>query len=70
MGIGRSRDGYPPYNLNPGTGGDRDPIKPYRDEISYQAQHTADIEREEAEGKKPLPSRIIGRLLATIRGLF
>jgi hypothetical protein len=51
-------------------GGDRDPIKPYHDEISYQAQHTADIEREEAEGQKSLPSRFIGRLLRAFRGLF
>ena len=50
-----SSGGYPPSSLNPGTGGNRDPIKPYRDEISYQAQHTADLEREDAEGRKASP---------------
>jgi len=70
MSFGGGGDRYPPSSLNPGTGGNRDPIKPYHDEISYQAQHTADLEREDAEGKKRLPSRLIGRLLGTLRSLF
>ena len=70
MSFGGGGGRYPPSSLNPGTGGNRDPIKPYHDEISYQAQHTADLEREGAEGKKPLPLRIFGRLLRTLRGLF
>ena len=67
MGFG---GGGFPGSLNPGTGGNRDPIKPYHDEISRQAQHTADLEQEDAEGKKRLPSRLIGRLLRILRRLF
>jgi hypothetical protein len=69
-GFGGGGDGYPPTNIDLGTGSSRDPIKPWHDEISYEAQHTADLEREEAEGKKRLPSRLIGRLLGTLRSLF
>ena len=62
--------GYPPSSLNPGTGGNRDPIKPYHDEISYQAQHTTDLEREDAESKRRLPSRLARRVLGIFRSLF
>jgi len=65
-----SGGGYPPHSLNPGTGGNRDPIKPYHDEISYQAQHTADLEREDAESKRRLPSRLVRRVLGIFRSLF
>jgi len=70
MAFGGGGDRTPFSNLNPGTGGNRNAIKPHHDEISHQAQHTADLERDEAEGRKGLPSRIIGRLRATLRGLF
>ena len=70
MSFGGGSDRYPPSNLDGGTGGNRDPIKPYHDEVSYQAQHTADLEREDAEGKKRLPARLIGRLLGSLRSLF
>lgn len=70
MSFGGGGDRYPPSSLNPGTGGNRDPIKPYHDEISYQAQYTADLEQEAIEDKRGLPSRLIGRLLRTLRSLF
>ena len=55
MSFGAGGDRYPPSSLNPGTGGNRDPIKPYHDEISYQAQHTADLELEDAEDQEASP---------------
>ncbi len=69
-GVGGGSDGYPPSRMDPGMGGTRDPIKPWHDEISYQAQHTTDVEREVAEAGKPLPSRLIRRFLRYVRGLF
>jgi hypothetical protein len=36
MSFGGGGGRYPPSSLNPGTGGNRDPIKPYHDEISYR----------------------------------
>jgi len=41
-----------------------------RDETSYQAQHTADLEREDAESKRRLPSRLVRRVLGIFRSLF
>jgi hypothetical protein len=53
-------------SLNPGTGGVRDTYQPNLGSLASQAEYTAELEREAAEGKKGP----ITRLLRAVRRLF
>jgi hypothetical protein len=50
--------GWHTGSLNPGTGGVRDTYKPNLGSTGSQADYAAETEREVAEGKKPLLTRI------------
>lgn len=69
MSFGGGHDGgsFHTGSLDPGTGGNRDSYKVRPDQISDQAEHTAEVERDEAEGQKRLPARLAGRLLRALR---
>jgi hypothetical protein len=51
-------DGFHTGSLNPGTGGNRDTYKPNMGSLATQAEYTAELEREAAEGRKPLLIRV------------
>lgn len=63
--------GWNTGSLDPGTGGNRDTYNPSQGSIASLAQHTADVERELAAGRKGLRgliARVLGALHRMVWG--
>lgn len=58
--------GWPPGRVSPTLGGPTDSYRPHQDQISSQAQHTADLEREARDGRRGLAG-LLSRFLRALR---
>jgi hypothetical protein len=67
FGNGHDGGGWHSGSLNPGIIGNRDSYNVRPDQISDQAEHTAELERDEAAGRRRLPARLARRLMRTLR---